>query len=124
MPNSQLLMPGPQQMVRGALPMVPRGTAPGLLAQSPGIVGSHGVLLNELGSNPRLPGPRGSSFLNGATRFGSPGVSKSKLDCSSVSSCDVIRTGKPLWNVVIPETAQPFSAFPANPLYFGTGSSQ
>src|SRR4051794_30403927 len=33
--------------------------------------------------------------LNGATTFGWPGVSKSKLDCSSISSCSVMRTGKP-----------------------------
>src|SRR5712692_10616082 len=107
-------------MVRGALPIVPIGTAPGLAAQSPGIVGSQVALLKELGSKPRLPGPRGSSLLNGATRFGAPGVSKSKLDCSSVSSCEVIRIGNPLWNVVIPDTAQPFNAFPLKPSYLGT----
>src|SRR5262249_45347900 len=86
MPNSQLFKPGPQQMVRGALPMVPRGIAPGLAAQSPAIVGSHVELLNEFGSNPRLPGHRGSRRLNGEIRYGRPGVSKSKLDFSALSS--------------------------------------
>src|SRR5258708_32108033 len=112
-------MPGPQQMVRGALPIVPNGTAAGFAELSSGIVGSHGVLLNELGSNPRFPGPRGFSLLNGATRLGSPGVSKSKLDCSSVSSWEVMRIGNTLWNVVIPETARPSKPWPSRPPHWG-----
>ena len=51
----QLLIPGPQHTVRGALPMVPGGTVSSVKA---------------LGLNPKLPGPRGLSFLNGSAMFG------------------------------------------------------
>src|SRR6516225_595741 len=85
--KSKLLMPGPQQSVRGEFPMVPRA----------------GVAKLE-GSKARWPGERGFRVLNGATKSGCPGNRKSKLFSSSVSAEEKMRIGNPLWNVRIPES--------------------
>src|SRR5262249_54426001 len=108
-------MPGPQHTVRGAFPIVPNCTVSSVNASGlkPAL-----IKVQVDGSVP-VPAAqvnlRGSMVRNGAPTFGWPGVSKSKLDSSSRSSCSVIRIGKPLWKVVIPETDQPFKALPANP---------
>src|SRR5947209_16662788 len=65
--TSELLSPGPQQIVRGEFPNVPKAES-----------------WNELGSNARLFAFfRGSSLLNGATKSGSPADEKSMLLVSS-----------------------------------------
>src|SRR6266849_4108183 len=123
-PISQLLIPGPQHTVRGALPIVPGATVASvklLFGSNPALIGWQSTPVPDDGPVPNAHTVFfGLIDLNGATTLGSPGVSKSKLDCSSMSSCSVMRTGKPAWNVVIPETAQPLRALPAKPSYFGT----
>src|SRR5690349_20729297 len=117
-------MPGPQHTVLGAFPIVPRGTVASVNASGlkPAL-----IKVQVEGSVP-VPAAqvnlRGSMVWNGAPRLGCPGVSKSKLDCSSMSSCSVIRIGNPLWNVVMPDIAQPFRILPLNPSYCGTGNCQ
>src|SRR5437899_1205842 len=131
---SQLLIPGPQQMVRGALPIVPRPTVASVnvLGSKAALMGTHGVG-GSVAFTPAVgPVPSAHVLFRGSIRrnvapglkFGWPGVSKSKLDCSSMSSCSVMRMGKPDWNVVIPDNAQPLRAFPLKPSYLGTGNSQ
>src|SRR5260370_35590480 len=102
------------------------------------------VLSNRLGSNaypdtvtqegaPGASGPvpnwhtvlRGLTVLNGATTFGSPGASKlNVLSSSSLSACDVMRIGKPLWILQIPAISQPSSNLPLKHSLLGTGKSQ
>src|SRR4029077_19563875 len=111
-------MPGPQQMERGAVPMLPSGT--------PVVSEADWMLLsNRAGLNTSPPFLRMSWVWKGATRFGSPGASKLKvLSNSSLSACDVMRIGKPLWRVSMPEISHPSNNLPLNPEYLGTGRSQ
>src|SRR5271167_1589043 len=109
---SVLLIPGPQQMVLGALPMVPGATV---------------EFVKELGSNTNPPVCRILVFTRcgcPAAKFGSPAASKRKvLSSCSISSCEVIRIGKPDWKLKMPDSSQPSSHRPLNPSIFGTGKS-
>src|SRR5215471_6255598 len=112
-PISQLLMPGEQQIERGALPIVPGGTV---------------AFVNCDGSNTNPPCFLASHCTSEpaaypGAQFGSPGASKNVLRNCSMSSDEVMRTGKPVWNVTMPETCQPLSSCPLNPSNFGTGSA-
>jgi hypothetical protein len=95
-----------------------------LLGSNPAFIGWQSAPVPDVGPVPKAQVARfGLIDLKGATTLGSPGVSKSKLPCSSRSSCDVMRIGKPDWKVVIHETDHPFSTFPFKPSYFGAGIS-
>ena len=106
-PISQLLIPGLQQIERGAFPIVPGATV---------------ELVNRFGSKTNPSFCRTFCVWKGAVRFGSPGASKKKLLNSSMSSPDVMRIGNPAWNVTIPDHCQPSSSCPFQPLYFGAGN--
>src|ERR1700722_1974827 len=107
-PMSMLLIPGVQQIERGALPMVPGGTV---------------ELVNNVGSKAKPLCCFTFHVWNGAVRFGSPGASKKILLNSSMSSEEVIRIGNPVWKVRIPDHSHPSTSLPVKPSYFGTGKA-
>src|ERR1700730_18233544 len=129
---SQLLMPGPQQMERGALPIVPN-CGPPLAGSFENRLGSKTKPdTRDQGGAPGAKGPvkaaqtvpRGLTALNGATRFGSPGASKRNVESSSSrSDCEVMRPGKPLWKITMPDISQPLSSAPLKPSILGTSRS-
>ena len=73
-PSSQLLIPGPQQTVRGALPIVPGATVlfvKLLLGSNPALIGWQSMPVPELGPVPNAQvAAFGLMDLNGATTFG------------------------------------------------------
>src|SRR5215469_7805516 len=132
---SQLLIPGPQQSERGALPIVPKGTVALVIRLGSKEKPETGWQAGRVGSSCCANGPvkaahtvlRGFTVLNFApeAKFGWPGSSKSKVvSSSSTSSCDVMRIGKPLWKERIPVISQPSSSLPLKPSYLGIGKSQ
>src|SRR5271169_5467718 len=120
---SVLLIPGPQQIERGAFPIVPAATVElvkRLGSKTYPETGWQGVPVPESGPvNAAQTVLRGLTVLNGAVRLGSPGATKSNVVSScSTSSWEVMRIGNPLWNVRMPDTSQPSSSLPLKPLYF------
>src|SRR5579862_4556432 len=107
MPKSTLVVPGPQQMLRGALPIWPRGAS-----------------TKAVGSKKYSPDVSGDMRRNGATWLGSPGDSKSKLFISSRSLLDVMRMGKPDCKVVIVLKAHPLETWRSQLALCQSGSRQ
>src|SRR5207245_237932 len=99
---SQLLMPGPQQIERGALPIVPDATVEFVNKLGSKANPVTGWQAGAVGSNCCAKGPvpaaqtglRGLTVLNGPTKFGWPGASKSNVvsNCST-SSWEEMRMG-------------------------------
>src|SRR5256884_9495859 len=88
-PTSQLLIGGLQHRVRGTLPKVPSGIAPGSSGQV-----EVSQLSNRFGSNTK-PSVRGLWVLKGPVKLGLPGHSKPRvLPCSSVSLQLLIKIGR------------------------------
>src|SRR5258708_4285755 len=110
-------MPGPQQIERGEVPMLPSGT--------PFRSAADWMLLsNRAGLNAKPPFLRMSWVWKRGSRLGSPTASKSNvLSNSSLSACEVMRIGKPLWRVSMPDISHPSRTLPLNPEYLGTGRS-
>ncbi len=50
-----------------------------------------------------------------------PRPGRTRLLINSLSSCDWMRIGNPLWNCMIPDNCQSFSTLPATPLYLRIG---